>query len=402
MGETRHEIPCVREARDHSHRRAIASACKTHPRKARHSAGLVDDHYTYKWSAFPELEAATDRMLAHMTQLPSRRSHNKKGIRPSTARARKYYILRAASAITIVKRVEPFTIRSLADVINPDGVETFVNFVVARRNGNDKTGDLSQACGAFNAIARQWLNLDEAAIKELVNIRRSVMPRQGPAERNKCLMGDFRSPRMRSAFLTMPYRIIERLIRKEHLTDLERQAGELAFTTAFLTCAPLRIGEYVALEKGSSIIDRGARNDRQVVVHIDGEARKADGPLTFVLSHRIVKLMDIYWKLFRRGNACETSLRLLPGFVHAARNAHNLSQQLAKFTARELGRRITAHQFRVLVGYIFLLRNPGCYEAVRRFLGHKSIRTTLTYYAFMLDDEAFEQLDETIDALLGD
>jgi integrase len=124
--------------------------------------------------------------------------------------------------------------------------------------------------------------------------------------------------------------------------------------------------------------------------------------LTFVLPHRIVKLMDIHWKLFRRGKACETSLRLLPGFVHAGRDAHHLSHQLAKFTARELGRRISAHQFRVLTGYIFLKRNPGCYEAVRRFLGHKSIRTTMTYYAFMLDDEAFEQLDQTIDDLLGD
>ena len=172
--------------------------------------------------------------------------------------------------------------------------------------------------------------------------------------------------------------------------------------TAFLTGAPLRIGECVALEKGKNIIDRGARKQRQVVVHIDGDGRKAGGPLMFVLPPRILRLLDLHWKTFRRGKACETSLRLLPGFAHAGRNAPNFSQQLAKFTARELGRRITAHQFRVLVGYIFLLRNPGCYEAVRRFLGHKSIRTTLTYYAFMLDDEAFEQLDETIDALLGD
>jgi len=49
-----------------------------------------------------------------------------------------------------------------------------------------------------------------------------------------------------------------------------------------------------------------------------------------------------------------------------------------------------------------LKRNPGCYEAVKRFLGHKSIRTTMLYYAFMLDDEAFEELDKTIDDLLDD
>lgn len=359
---------------------------------------FADDHYTFKWSEAPELEAEVDSMLAKIMKSTSRRSQSAKPIKASTARARKYYILRAAGAIAQTNIRAPSSLR-LKDVISPDGVETFVNFVVDRRNGKDRTGDLSQALGVFNAIARHHLKLDDGTIQELVNIRRTVMPVEGPAEKNRRLMEDFRSPRMRLEFVKLPYRVIDRLKRKQDLTDEDRADGELAFTTAFLTYAPLRIGEFVALEKGIHIVDRGARKHRQAVVQMPGEIRKVDMTMTFNLSQRIIKTMDVHWGRFRRGRACETSLRLLPGWVHDGRNAHHLSQQLAKFTARELGRRITAHQFRVLVGYIFLKRNPGCYEAVRRFLGHKSITTTMRYYAFMLEDDAFEALDKTIDAL---
>ena len=52
---------------------------------------FVNDHYTLKWSALPELEAETDSMHAQMMQPPSRRSHTKKSIRASTARAHKCY-----------------------------------------------------------------------------------------------------------------------------------------------------------------------------------------------------------------------------------------------------------------------------------------------------------------------
>ncbi len=363
-----------------------------------------DDHYTLGWKAFPDLEVEVDAVFTSMMASATRRSKtpNRKPIRASTAGLRKYYVLRAASAIAIKDKVPPSTIRCLRQVINPEAVEKFIDFVVARRGGADRTGDLSQAVAAFNVIARHHLELPVGQIDELVNIRRTLLPRQGPAEKNKQLMDDFRSSAMRLAFVRMPYRVLDRLTRKETLTDRDREEGELAFVTAFLTCAPLRISEYLALDKVLHIVDRGTGKHRSVVVSIPGDVRKVDDRITFKLSPRVARIMDVYWKRFRRGTNCKTSLRVIPGFKKAGRNPHHLSQQLARFTARELGRRITAHQFRVLVGYIFLKRNPGCYEAVRRFLGHKSIRTTMLYYAFMLEEEAFEDLDSTIDKLLGD
>ncbi len=40
-----------------------------------------------------------------------------------------------------------------------------------------------------------------------------------------------------------------------------------------------------------------------------------------------------------------------------------------------------AHRFRHAAAKIFLDRNPGQYEVVRQFLGHKDIKTTIAFYA---------------------
>jgi integrase len=60
---------------------------------------------------------------------------------------------------------------------------------------------------------------------------------------------------------------------------------------------------------------------------------------------------------------------------------------------------MTAHQWRHVVGYIFLCSNPGAYEPVRRLLGHKRIETTMNYYTFMLDTDAQEKLEDTFEGL---
>jgi integrase len=40
-----------------------------------------------------------------------------------------------------------------------------------------------------------------------------------------------------------------------------------------------------------------------------------------------------------------------------------------------------AHRFRHAVGKIYLDRHPGQYEVVRQLLGHKDIKTTISFYA---------------------
>ena len=48
------------------------------------------------------------------------------------------------------------------------------------------------------------------------------------------------------------------------------------------------------------------------------------------------------------------------------------------------------------MGFIFLLENPGQYEAVRQFLGHTNISTTIAFYAGIEMQDAAKALDGTV------
>ena len=54
---------------------------------------------------------------------------------------------------------------------------------------------------------------------------------------------------------------------------------------------------------------------------------------------------------------------------------------IQKTVLRELGVKLTPHQFRHLAAKIILDEQPGAYELVRQLLGHKNSKTTTNFYA---------------------
>src|SRR5687768_14438164 len=72
---------------------------------------------------------------------------------------------------------------------------------------------------------------------------------------------------------------------------------------------------------------------------------------------------------------------LFPGAQGGAKALVTLGGQISRFLARELGVRLTVHQFRHLIGFIYLREHPHGIEVVRALLGHRSIATMLSHYA---------------------
>ncbi|GGH18924.1 hypothetical protein GCM10007036_21420 [Alsobacter metallidurans] len=59
---------------------------------------------------------------------------------------------------------------------------------------------------------------------------------------------------------------------------------------------------------------------------------------------------------------------------------------------------MNAHLFRHLAAYIFLRQHPGEFETVRVLLGHKSIRTTVSFYCAIEQEDAFRRYDALLDS----
>ena len=93
---------------------------------------------------------------------------------------------------------------------------------------------------------------------------------------------------------------------------------------------------------------------------------------------------------------------LFPGEDGGHKDSGLLSVQIRQLTERRLGVRITAHQFRHIAGFLYLRENPGGYEVVRQLLGHRSIQTTIEFYAGMEAIEAARHYDRTILGMLND
>ena len=73
-----------------------------------------------------------------------------------------------------------------------------------------------------------------------------------------------------------------------------------------------------------------------------------------------------------------------------------LGGQISRLLARELGVRLTPHQFRHLIGFIYLREHPHGIEVVRALLGHRSIATTLSHYAGLEGAAAARHYDATL------
>ncbi len=59
---------------------------------------------------------------------------------------------------------------------------------------------------------------------------------------------------------------------------------------------------------------------------------------------------------------------------------------------------MTPHQFRHLSAWLYLRRRPGDFVTVQKLLGHKSIKTTMNFYAKLESETAGRHYDEILAA----
>jgi|HubBroStandDraft_6_1064221.scaffolds.fasta_scaffold1572640_1 integrase len=71
---------------------------------------------------------------------------------------------------------------------------------------------------------------------------------------------------------------------------------------------------------------------------------------------------------------------LFPGESDGHKTETTLSGQIIDRITKEIGIRVTPHQFRHLAAAFILEKDPANYEFVRRVLGHKNLQTTINFY----------------------
>ena len=119
--------------------------------------------------------------------------------------------------------------------------------------------------------------------------------------------------------------------------------------------------------------------------------------LEFELDDFVTAVIDEYVHDYRpivlRGRSEDW---LFPGETGGFKDAHFLGIQVTERIQKVTGLRITLHQYRHAAAAVYLKDHPGDYETVRRFLGHRNIRTTVNFYCGLETTQATRLLGEVV------
>jgi integrase len=335
------------------------------------------------WEDFPVgLRREIEGYLGGLQEV--HRSRKGKRIRPcsaSTIRTRRAE-LKAVGRKAVALGVPIKNLTSLAELLHPDVVERVIE-AYWQENGSEPKIFTIELGGKLLRIAHETGCLDEKAIERLDEIRASLEDHRGSGltGKNLKLIRLVLTDGIWSEVVSLPNLLMQQArAAKDHAPIKAAVTAQLAVAIAILTFAPIRLGNLVQIEIGENLIKPGGLNSpyRLVFPYYDVKNRI---DLDFPFDEALTELIDEYVHEFRpalvRGSNAPW---LFPGVAGKPKTANMFSTQITQRIQKATGIRITAHQFRHAAAAIYLKHKPGDYETVRRFLGHRNIQTTTSFY----------------------
>jgi integrase len=249
-------------------------------------------------------------------------------------------------------------------------------------------------------IGRWWCNVSDADLEQLQRLRSDLRPKTGlnhMTDRNRGMLRQFDDRALALRALLLPEAVIVEYHHRQGFNNIEACRIQRATMVAVQLATALRPKNLVGLRIGKHLLER----DGRFHIHIPASEVKNDVELEFVLPDRTAKILRFYLTKVRPLLVTSDTDYVWPG----RRNGKPMTTGyvgglIGNFMEVEVGVRVTGHRFRHLAGYLYLLDNPNGYEVVRLLLGHKSIKTTMTFYASLEAKEGFKRYDAAIERRL--
>lgn len=358
------------------------------------------------WEDFPQ--GFRDEVDGYLETLKgphrSANGRRRKGCKASTIRTRFAEIKAAArKMVRLGKPVASF--RSLRDLIEPEVVRELLD-AYWEQCGERPTNYVIDLAWKLLSIARYTdsLTLEELAELDDMRVALEEHRRPGLTEKNLAVVRAVLAGNVWTKVVQLPDQLMADALRLKKKSAVKAAVlAQIAVAIRILTFAPVRVGNLVNISLETNLI-RPDGLDGPYWLEFPNYDVKNGTDLTYPLSNDVTRFIDLYIHEFRpvllRGS--NTPL-LFPGGKGdgAAKLTTTLSEQIAGLTDREIGLRITAHQFRHAAAAIILKNQSGNYELVRRVLGHRNIQTTINFYVGLETIESSKQFGELIEKHVG-
>jgi integrase len=300
---------------------------------------------------------------------------------PSTIAMRRRELIAAVRA-AVEAGIPLEDLSSLRELLRPDRVKIIIEHYW-QKNGDRPTLYTIDLASRFLALARSesGINEDEIARIDEIRICLEEYRSSGLTEKNRRLIRDIAHTDVWREVVQLPPRLMaEARANCKAMPVKAAVTAQLAVAITILIRAPVRMQNLASIQIGVNLIRPGGVGTPYMLVFPDYDVKNGV-PLEFEFDGRTTEIIDEYIHDHRpqlmRGLNHDY---LFPGAGKERKSTKTLSEQISKLLWKELGLKITPHQFRHAAAYIMLKADPGNYELVRRVLGHRSSATTRNFY----------------------
>lgn len=243
--------------------------------------------------------------------------------------------------------------------------------------------------GSLISLADNFLGSDAATLKILRDLRQRVYTRKrGMTDKNIDRLRQFVSRDNVRAFITVGDKLIAQSKKCRHLHKRSLMI-QTALMHEIMLIAPIRAKNLTELNLEHNFRQAGKGNNRSVLLVLSAEETKNDREMEFQFPLHLIQLFDTYLKDYRPRLLTGIDRGwLFPGIKQGHKNQVTVGDQLVKAVGRTTGIRINPHLYRHIAALLFLQEYPEGYETVRLLLGHKSVDTTIMFYAGFSDTNA--------------
>jgi integrase len=269
------------------------------------------------------------------------------------------------------------------------------------RAGKQKTTQLNNQARVLVKLAQVWVKAPEGQLKALRKLDTDTrIARSGLTDKNLDRLAQFALRSNEDLLLQLPGKVLKSAEATPKDVDQARRVM-YAMAVELLTMAPIRIKNLTELDLDErlTVVRRGG--EEALFIRIDRDEVKNGRPIRIPLPDSTARRLNVYLKKYRPLLCDGPSRALFPGKGGAIRNPSGFGQAISKFILRETGLVMNPHLFRHLAAKLVLERRPEAIEIVRRLLGHKSVATTLKFYAELKQEIAFREYDAMIADLLA-
>jgi len=301
--------------------------------------------------------------------------------KPSTIEHRRTCLRLAASA-AVKEGVSIDALRLLADLVSPSVTRLILDHYLAKKGGKVVTFTIDLAERLY-AVAKVYVKAPEAQSQVLkrycVKLRAARGQRPGLTAKNMAVIRHFKDPGNRARLKALAGKLFDEALKEQDAPIQAAVKAAIALAIQILLVAPMRLANLAALSLEDNVVQVGGI-DRSYHLVIPPEEVKNDQPLEYPLPKVVSEMLDVYLTVFRPRLCRSDNPWLFPGEFDGHKTKSTLSGQIIETITKELGIRVTPHQFRHLAAAFILEKDPANYEFVRRILGHKNLQTTIKFY----------------------